>query len=161
MCAEALAELEAARALAPDDPGIVAELGVALALKGDMSPAADALDEAARLEPGDGWTRTLLGLVLLELDQPEEAAGELSRAARSLAQDSEVQLLAALSAGAVGWDDLAFEMLERARHVAVGRDLAAVEEAQDRIDEGAEPARSLLIDSVAPGALRQRLMARP
>ncbi len=157
----ALEELNAARELDPDDPSVPTELGVALALKGDLDRAADAFDEAARMDPADGWTRILLGLTLLELGRLEEAAGELSRGARDLPFDPEAQLLAALSAGGAGWEDLAAEMLERARQVATGGDLGAVDEAEDRIADGEDAARTFLMDSLASGAFRQRLMARP
>ena len=158
---QALEELSAARQLDPDDPSVSVELGVALALKRDLDDAADAFDEACRMDPHDGWSRVLLGLTLLELERLEEAAGELSRGARECPFDPEAQLLAALAAGAAGWDDLSAEMLERARQVAVDRDVSAVEEAEDRILDDGESARIFLMESVAPGALRQRLMTRP
>lgn len=157
----ALVELTAARELDPDDPGVAGELGVALALKGDLDAAIEALDDATRLDPDDGWTRTLLGLALLEQERFTEAAGELTRAAHAVPDDAEVQLLAALVGSLTGRDDLAYEMLERARQVAAGRDRATVEEVQDRLDDGPESARRFLMDEVAPGAFRQRLMARP
>ena len=158
---DALKELAAAVELDPEDATVATEVGVALALKGSMDAAADAFDRAARLDPDDGWPRVLLGLTLLEADRLEEAVGELDRGARALPLDPEAQLLVALSAAASGWDDLATEMLERARQTAGGRDRAAVEEADDRILDGPEAARTFLLESVAPGALHQRLMARP
>jgi Flp pilus assembly protein TadD len=158
---DALKELEAAAELDPEDGVISTERGVAYALAGKLEEAADAFEEAARLAPGDGWPRVLLGLVLLETARPEEGAGELANGARLRPSDVEAQLLAALAAAATGWDDLAVEMIERARQIATGLDAATVEEADDRILDGPDTAGRFLRESVAPGALRDRLMARP
>lgn len=157
----ALEELRAALELDPDDPSVHVELGVAHALKGDLDAAADALDEACRADPQDGGCRVLLGLTLLELGRLEESAGELIQSARQLPYDGETQLLAALAASAAGYEDLAVEMLERARFVARAHDAATVEEAEERMSEGRERARSFLLETVVPGAFRERLMARP
>jgi Flp pilus assembly protein TadD len=158
---QALTELKAARELAPDDATVWVETGVALALKGEMDGAADAFERGSRSNGPDAWARILLGLVLLELDRLEEATSELVAAARSEPHDPEAQLLAALSAAATGWDDLAAEMLERSRQSAVGADLTAVLEADERIEDGPESAREFLLDAVAPDALHRRLRARP
>jgi tetratricopeptide (TPR) repeat protein len=158
---EAVKELEAARVLAPEDSGIATELGVTLALKGDLDAAAELFDDASRMSTGDPWPQVLLGLVLLELNRTEEAAGQLTAAARAAPEDAEAQLLAALAAAATGWDDLAAEMLERGRQTAGGPEASAIEEADDRILDGADAARELLLDEIAPQALHRRLMARP
>lgn len=157
----ALEELTAARDLDPDDPASWVELGVALALRGALDQAVDAFEEAVRRDPDDGWVRILLGLALLESGRTEEAAGELSLGARALPFDTEAQVLAALAASAAGWDDLAAEMLERGRQTATGRDVGAVDEAEERILEAPERAEAFLMESVAPGAFRERLMVRP
>lgn len=158
---EALKELEAAAELDPEDGVVSTERGVAFALAGMLDAAADAFEEAVRLAPSDGWPRVLLGLVLLESARPEEGAAELANGARRRPNDVEAQLLAALAAAAIGWDDLAVEMIERARQIATGLDAVTVEEADDRILEGPDTAGRFLRESVAPGALRDRLMARP
>ena len=64
----AVEQLEAARELDPTDSQIAYELGVAFALSGHVGPSARSLAEAVRLDPRDGWTRVLYGLVLLEDD---------------------------------------------------------------------------------------------
>ncbi len=159
--ADALRELEAARDLAPEDPVVLVELGVARALAGEWDPAADAFGEAIRLAPEDGWPRILLGLVELERDDPEEAARELEAGARLRSEDVEAQFLAALACGAVEREGLAFELLERGRVHGEATDQLLAGEIEDRLDEGAEVVRMFLEREFAPGALRDRLMARP
>ena len=88
---KAIEELSAARALDPDDGVIAYELGVALALSGDVGGAADALDEAGRLDPEDGWARVVLGLVLLDdEDRWDEATASLVTGARLRPEDDDV-----------------------------------------------------------------------
>lgn len=161
MSERALEELRSAAELAPDDPVVCFELGVALALKGEMESAVGAFDEAVRLDPGDGWARVLLGLALLEVDRAEEAARELSEGARRRPDDIEAQLLAALTATGAGHLDLGYEMLERARQRSEGVAETMVLEVEERLDEGPEAARRFLHDTLAPSALRERLMTRP
>lgn len=161
LLAESLAELEAGRDIDPDDPQLAYELGVTHSLAGRHDDAADALGDAVRLDPEDGWSRVILGLVLLETDRPEEAAGELAAGARLSEGDVEAQLAAALGAAQIGQDDLAYEMLERARLRAGVEDLALVTAVEDRIDLGPESARTLLREDLGPDLLRRRLQERP
>jgi len=158
---KALDELRVARELDPEDPVIALELGVARALHGDRQGAVTALFEAAELDPEDGWSRILLGLLLEKDDRLEETAAELSAGARLRPYDVEAQLLASLAAGAYGLQDLAWEMLERARQSAEGVDQALAQEVEDRITESGEAARRFLRSQLGPAALRDRLMARP
>ncbi|MBI4540210.1 MAG: tetratricopeptide repeat protein [Gemmatimonadetes bacterium] len=156
---DALRELDAASGLAPDDPHVAVERGGALALKGEFGVAAHEFQRAVTLTPDDGWPRILLGLVLLELRRWEPAATALVEGARLRGADAGAQVLAALAAAAWGWLDIAEEMIERARVQAVGADRALVREAERTIAHGGRGARSLLMTTVAPGALRERLMA--
>jgi tetratricopeptide (TPR) repeat protein len=158
---EALAELGAARDLDPDDPQIAYELGVARCLGGDMEGSVDSLAEAARLSPDDGFGRITLGLVLLETDRWEEALVELSEGAHREPHDVEAQLLAALAAGAIGTESLAYEMLERARMRASDEDVVLVAAVEERLDAGPDEARRLLLEEMAPDQLRRRLQVRP
>ena len=158
---EALAELQAARELDADDPQIAYELGVAHALAGRHDAAADAMGDAVRLDPEDGWVRVVFGLVLLEAARPEEGAGELISGARVSEEDIEAQLAAALGAAAIGEDGVAYEMLERARLRAAEPDLALVAAVEDRIEAGPESAESLLREDLGPDLLRSRLQERP
>jgi len=161
MTEEALEELAAARELEPDNPTILFELGVALVLDDKLEAAVDVLDEAARLGTDDGWARIVLGLVLLRSGREEEALRDLTEGARHRPEDVEAQLLAGLAAAAQGHLDLGYEMLERARQRAEGIAETAVLEAEERIDAGEEAAEEFLKSTLAPSALRERLMTRP
>jgi tetratricopeptide (TPR) repeat protein len=158
---DAIRELTAASDLAPEDPVIHYEMGVAFALQGRMPEALDSLSRSVDLDRGEGWSQVVMGLVEAEMDQMEEAAQDLSEAARLRPDDMEAQLLAALAAEAVGWEDLAYEMMERGRLAALPGDLPLVEMVESRLDEGGESAKALLLQDLLPGALRGRLMNRP
>lgn len=158
---DAIRELTAARDLDGDDPQILYELGVGYALSGDHERANDALSDAVRLDPEDGWARIVFGLELIEADRFEEGVGELLSGARLREDDVDAQLVAALGAGALGQDGVAFEMLERARIRAAEADLAFLTAVEDRLDAGHEPARSMLLEDLAPDMLRTRLAERP
>jgi tetratricopeptide (TPR) repeat protein len=161
MLEEGLAELIAARDLDPDDAGVRYELGVGLAFAGRRAQAVDELYRSIELDAGDGWSHVVLGLLLGDDERPEEAAGVLEEGARLRPDDIEAQLLAALAAGAVGREDVGFEMVERARQWAEGSDRALVDEVESRLDEGAEEAAAWLSEQLGPAALRDRMMARP
>ncbi len=158
---QALAELAAARELDGEEPQIAYELGVARALAGDRDGAIDAIGDAVRLDPEDGWQRVVLGLLLVEDDRLEEGLGELTEGARLSPDDVEAQLLAALAAGAAGREDLAWEMLERGRMRGVEGDAPLVLEVEERLDAGARAARALLMEEGIPDSLRTRLAERP
>jgi tetratricopeptide (TPR) repeat protein len=157
----ALAELTAAREIDPDDPQIAYELGIAHAFAYDWENAADALSDAVRLDPEEGWTRVVFGLVLIEGGRLEEGAGELVSGARILEDDVDAQLVAALSAAATGLEDTAWEMLERARLNALDGDLALVTGVEDRLDAGHEAAQEMLTEEMGPDLLRSRMSERP
>jgi tetratricopeptide (TPR) repeat protein len=154
-------ELRAARELDPDDAQIAYELGVGLALAGRSDEAADAVADAVRMDPEDGWVRTVFGLLLLEAGRADEAAGELIAGARLAPADVDAQIAAALAAAANGLLDDAYEMLERARLIAVEGDLVLVEDVEERVDAGEDAASSMLSEDVAPDMLRSRLRERP
>lgn len=158
---EGLEELEAARALDADDPQIAYELGVGRMLAGDADGAADAMGEAVRLDPEEGWNRVVLGLVLIEADRLEEAIVDLNEGAHKRPEDVEAQLIAALAASVIGNEGIAYEMVERARMRAGEADLALVSQVEERLDEGPEEARDLLVEALGPDELRQRLKERP
>lgn len=157
----ALEELGAARGLEPDDPQIAYELGVARFLSGELEGAVDAVGDAVALSPHDGWTRVVFGLLLLEAERWEEAAGELAEGARLLPEDVEAQLAAALAAASVGSLDTAYEMVERARMRSAEPDLALLQRVEDRVDAEPGAARRFLVNQVAPGVLRARVAERP
>jgi len=118
------------------------------------------MGDAVRMDPEDGWVRTVFGLVLLEAGRPDEAAGELISGARLAPDDVDAQVAAALAAAANGLEDVAWEMLERARLIAVEGDLVLVDDVEDRID-AEDAASSMLTEDFAPNMLRSRLRERP
>ncbi len=158
---EGIQELRAALELDPENATVHLELGVALVLGGRLQEGLEALETATELEPADGWARVLLGLVQAEAGRMEEAAGSLVEGARATEEDVEAQLLAALAAAVEGWEETAWEMLERARQRAVPGDLPLLETVEERLGEGPGEAESLLLGEILPGALRERLMTRP
>ena len=158
---DAMRELGAASELAPEDPIIAYEVGVTLALQGRFEQSLDAFARSVDLDPGEGWVQIVMGLVEAELDRMEEAARDLSEGARLCPQDVEAQLLSALAAEAAGWEDLAYEMVERGRQGSLQGDLPLLEGVEARLSEGAESAKTFLLQELVPGALRERLMSRP
>jgi tetratricopeptide (TPR) repeat protein len=158
---EAMRELTAAAELAPEDPVIAYELGVALALMDRLEAALDALTRSVDLDTGEGWNQIVLGMVEAELDRMEEAARDLSEGARLRPGDVDAQLLAALAAEAAGWEELAYEMMERGRQGSVPGDLPLLDLVETRLAEGADASRAFLVQELLPGALRERLMHRP
>jgi len=158
--AESLAELRAASELDPEDPQVAYELGVAHALAGNPDAAADALADAVRFNPEDGWARVVFGLVLLEAGRTEEAVGELVSGARIADDDVDAQIAAALAAAATDREDIAYEMLERARLGAAEHDLELLQTVEERIEVGVE-AEEMLVQDFAPDLLRARLLVRP
>lgn len=157
MLEDALEQLNEAVELDPSDPVIRGELGAAHALNGDYEAAADAMENALELAPDDAWTRVLFGLVCLEDDRLEEAAEALVRATEELEGDPEAAALAALAAAAVEWDDAAHTALARAEQMAEPADASMLQEVEERILAGPDAARRMLVDALAPSALRERL----
>ena len=157
---QAQAELDAARALEPEDPQIAYELGVARALGGDTDGAADAVADSVQLDPEDGWARVVFGLLLLEVGRGDEMVGELISGARIRETDVDAQLGAALAAASTRRDEVAYEMLERARLNASEADLVLVADVEDRLDS-AEASLQMLSEDLGPDLLRTRLQERP
>jgi len=158
---QALVELSAARELDPDDAEIMYETGVAYALSRRFDESVDALGDAVRLDHENGWVRVVFGLVLLESDRADEAAGELVAGARLRPDDVDAQLAAALASAVAGQPGTAYEMLERARLNASDVDLELVTNVEDRLDDGPESAEALLAEELVPDLLRSRLQERP
>jgi tetratricopeptide (TPR) repeat protein len=155
---EALEHLRAAVALAPEDPVMHGELGIALALKGDLAGGAEAMEEALGLAPDDSWTRVLLGLVFIELDRLEQAAELLLQASTERPEDGEAQMVAALAAAAAGWTDAAEDALARIPFAAEPIDREVIDEAETRIGEGGSAAKKMLVQTLAPSLLHERLI---
>ncbi len=158
---DALRELQAAAKLEPDESAISYELGVARALAGDFDGAVDELYRGCELSPDDGWIRIVLGLALVEEERGGEAATELARGARERPGDLGAQLLSALAAAAVGYEEVALEFVERARQSSVGHDAMVVDEVEERVEAGAEAAAVFLREQMQPPVLRERMHTRP
>ncbi len=158
---DAFRELDAAAGLAPEDPAIRLERGVAFALAGDLVQAGAELERSVELTVGDGWGLVLLGLIRVEELDLEEGAASLEQGARERPEDVEAQVLASLALAALEREDDAYEMLERGRIRAQGADRALIGEAESQLEEGPEQARRFLLKTLAPSVLRERLMTRP
>jgi hypothetical protein len=98
----------------------------------------------------------LLGLVLLEEGRTEEAAETLVRASLERMEDAEAQVLAALAAAAVGWEESAEEAAARAAYAPEGADAALLADMDERI-ASAGAARDFLLATMAPSVLHERL----
>jgi Flp pilus assembly protein TadD len=157
MFVEALEQLEAAVILEPDDPVIHGELGITHALKGDLKSATSSMERALELADDDSWTRLLLGLIQTEQKRGEEAAETLLRAAQERPQDAEAQLLGALAAAAVGWEQAAQEALARSEYADEGLDSGMLQEVEERLAAGADAAAAFLRDTLGPSVLHDRL----
>ena len=72
-----------------------------------------------------------------------------------------ITLLAALAARVAGWEDLAYEMLERGRQELQPGDLPLLEAVEGRLGEEVSTSEDLLVQELLPGVLRERLMTRP
>jgi Flp pilus assembly protein TadD len=158
--AEAIAELEAARGLAPEDGLIHTELGIAYLLARRTDEGLDALEEALSRDPGDSWLRALFGLALVDAGRGQEGAEQLHQAAGERHEDVEVQLIAALAMAAEGWDDPAWEALARAEAAADSSDREMLGEVEDRLEAGADAAGEFLRLDLGPTLLRERLIQR-
>ncbi|MGH7466834.1 MAG: tetratricopeptide repeat protein [Longimicrobiales bacterium] len=158
MFESALEHLKAALELEPEDPATQGEFAIALALKGDYTSAVAAFERTLEQAPDDSWSRVLLGLVYSELEEAEPAAETLLQAAAERPDDAEAQVLAALSAAAVGWLDAAGTSLARAEYATENVDPELLEEAHERLEEGADAARAFLRETLGPAALHDRLL---
>ena len=158
---DGIRELQAAASLDEEDPQAAFELGVGYALARSWDKARMALARGLELDPADGWARVILGLVEVEDGDLEEAMSDLVAGAEARPGDFEAQLLAALALAAAGWEDRAYEMLERAHHGDGEVDQTAVAQVSDRVDEGARASEDVLTQTMGPSALRERLMVRP
>jgi predicted Zn-dependent protease len=115
------------------------------------------MERSLELAPDDSWTRVLLGLVYTQLGNLDEAAEQLVQAAAERSDDAEAQLLAALAAASVGWDDAAQDALARADYAPEPLDAQLLTDAEEAIVEGGDAARGLLLDTIVPSVLHERL----
>jgi tetratricopeptide (TPR) repeat protein len=78
--AQALASLDAARELAPDNPVVLFQRGMLLGLLGRAEEAIDEYTQALRLDPENALARTYRGSALLSTGKLKEAASDLTKA---------------------------------------------------------------------------------
>jgi Flp pilus assembly protein TadD len=156
---EALAELTAARELAPDDAAIRAELGVTMLLAGRTEGGVAELEEALSWAE-EPWLRGLYGLALLETERREEGAEQLHRASTERPEDVEIHLLSALASAAEGWEDEAWAAVARAEIAAESLDADLIREVEEAVEGGPEAARDFLREQLGPSLLRERLHQR-
>jgi hypothetical protein len=115
------------------------------------------MERTLELAPDDSWTRVLLGLVYSELADLQLAAETLVQAAAERPEDAEAQLLAALAAGAMSWEDTALGVAARAEYAEEPVDGELLAQVHEALESGADEARSLLLDTLGPAALHDRL----
>ena len=77
---EALADIDAALAIRPDDAALYQDRGLILDWKGDNEAALAEYDRAAALDPEDSWTHYARGMVLKELRRLEESIAAFDQA---------------------------------------------------------------------------------
>lgn len=157
LIAQGLEELTAARSLQPEDAGIRRGLGVGYLLTGRSSEALDELEEAVSLDPEDSELRLLYGLALLQERNLERAGEELHPLGEALAASGEVQSILSLLFALVGWEEEAWIAFSRAEEAADPIDRAMLAEVEEALSGGEEAVGSLLLDELAPTALRDRL----
>ena len=81
----------------PEDPGLLMNLGMALAMAGRESDAIDPLQRAIKLRPTLLPAHLFLGSSLLALGQPEKAVTPLERVVKARPKDVEMIGLAGAS----------------------------------------------------------------
>jgi Flp pilus assembly protein TadD len=153
---QGLEELNAARELDPEDPLIVQELATALLMGGATEPALDAFEAAAAAEPDDPELGLLFGLALLQDGDTARAAEVLYPLGEKLADDGEAQLVLALTFALEGWEEEGWLALSRAEAADAPPDPALLREVEEALAADVEEIRSLLLEAIAPSALRDR-----
>lgn len=157
MLREGLDELLAARALDAEDPEIRRNLGIGYLLADRPDEALEELESAAAADPENPELRTMWGLALLGEKEIAQAAEELYPIAEVTAQDGQIQLIMALTFAAEGWDEHAWLALSRAEAIQPPIDGASIREVEEAIEAGEDAARDLLLEELAPSALRDRI----
>jgi Flp pilus assembly protein TadD len=152
-----LEELEAARSLDPGDALIRGEVGIAYLLSGRGGAALAEFEVAVAAAPDDVDLRLLYGLALIQDDDIPAAAEELYPLSLSMADDPEVQALLALAFYLADWEEEAWIALSRAEAAPDSIDRTLLTEVGESLETGREAVRALLLEEIAPTALRDRL----
>jgi len=154
---QGMEELEAACGLDPADAGIRRELAIAHLLGGRPSAAVQQLEEAVGMESDDADMRYFLALALLEGGETSRAAEELYPLGTILAEDGEIQVIISLACALEGWEEEAWLALSRAEAAGQPADTGILREAEEALETGEDAVRRLLLEELAPGALRERI----
>ena len=157
LVSQGLDELAIARRLDPDDSLVRRELGVGLLLAGRAAEALEELEAAVLMEGEDLDLRMLFGLTLVQEGDLPRAAEELYPLGTLYPDDGEVQAVLALVFWVADWEDEAWLALSRAESAPEQPDRALLREVEEAIEAGGDVVRSLLLDEVAPSALRDRI----
>ena len=111
---------------------------------------------------GNGWRLILLCLTAPEPGDLEASVVACDEGAKILPNDTDAQVLAALALHAAGWEDRAYETLERARLAAEGVfGSGLVDHAEAELESGSGASPEFLKESLGPSVFRERLMVRP
>lgn len=157
MLDEGIQELREARRLDPDDGEAQLQLGIGLWLDGQTDAALSELEGAAAANSDDWDARAIYALALLGDERVEAAAEELYPMGEPLALDGPIQLIMALTFGVMEWEDEAWLALSRAEAADPPIDNLTGREVEEALEAGVEAMRELLLEELAPPALRERI----
>lgn len=154
---EGIEELKAARDLAPDEAEPSLQLGIGYWLNGQMDDALSELETAVAADSEHLDARVIYSLALLGAERIEDAAEELYPLGEPLAADGPLQLIMALTFGATEWDNEAWLALSRAEGADPPVDAMTAREVEEALEAGEDAIRDLLLEELAPPALRERI----
>lgn len=135
---EALAQVDEARRIAGEDPGLIVRAGELSLALGNTAQAAERADEALRLDPKFAPAWSLRGKVASATGQPREALAFYHRALGYAPEDSSVAILVAEAYRQLNEPD---------------RALVALQSLATRYSHGEEPQQVLYLQGLALGAL--------
>ncbi len=135
---EALTQMEEARKLAGEDPGLVVRCGEMYLALGQVSQAVERAEEALRLDPKHPQAWALRGQVASTNGRPREALADYQRALGYAPDDTQLALLVAE----------AYRQLNEPE-----RALTALQALGGRYAAGEEPQQVLYLQGLALGAL--------
>ena len=111
--ADAIQELQKARALDPKLPGLLSQLGVAYCFANQLDKAIPALEGALRENPGDTNAAAFLGWLYKDQDRDSEATALLEKTIVARPTDKGAYFLLAQLAQSRGEQKRALELLEK------------------------------------------------
>jgi predicted Zn-dependent protease len=157
---QGMEELSKARELDPESVLALRETAVGYILAGRMDLAVGELETAVAMDADDPDARFLYGLALMQTGDTARAAEELHPASEALGDDGEAQLILALAFALEGWPDEAWLAVSRAEAADSPADSEGVREVEEALEAGDDAIRELLIEELAPVALRSRIQLK-